>query len=264
MKPVRKGAPIRKIAPRGGKEAARRVKTSAARTPRRAKASVARAPRPVKPRPGQGATLRQHVLEIVARLKREYPDAHCELDHRNPYELLAATILSAQSTDKRVNLVTPALFHRYPAPAALAEADVETVEDLVRSTGFFRAKTKSLLGMARGIVERHGGVVPSSMEELTALPGVGRKTANVVLGNAFGLNEGIVVDTHVKRLAVRLGLTDETDPVKIEQALMPVVPREDWTILSHLLIFHGRRVCVARLPRCGECVLNDICPSARV
>ncbi|HEX6252240.1 MAG TPA: endonuclease III [Gemmatimonadaceae bacterium] len=234
-----------------------------ARTHRPAKPSPARATRPVRRRP-RGASRRQHVLEIVARLKREYPDAHCELDHRNPYELLAATILSAQSTDRRVNMVTPALFSRYPTPAALAEADVATVEDLVRSTGFFRAKTRSLLGMARGIVERHGGAVPSSMEHLTALPGVGRKTANVVLGNAFGLNEGIVVDTHVKRLVVRLGLTDETDPEKIEQVLMPLVPREDWTILSHLLIFHGRRVCVARLPRCGECVLNNICPSARV
>jgi endonuclease-3 len=216
------------------------------------------------PRPRRGAALRQHVLEIVARLKREYPDAHCELDHRNPYELLTATILSAQSTDKRVNMVTPALFRRYPTPAALADAAAESVEALIRSTGFFRAKTKSILGMARGIVDRHGGTVPASMDELTALPGVGRKTANVVLGNAFGLNEGIVVDTHVKRLVVRLGLTGETDPEKIEQVLMPLVPREDWTIFSHLLIFHGRRICVARLPRCGECVLNDICPSARV
>ena len=216
------------------------------------------------PRRKRGAALRQHVREIIAPLKLEYPDAHCELDHRNPYELLAATVLSAQSTDRRVNMVTPELFRRFPSPAALAGADVETVETLIRSTGFFRAKTRSLLGMARGIVERHGGVVPASMDELTALPGVGRKTANVVLGNAFGMNEGIVVDTHVKRLVVRLGTTSETDPEKIEQVLMPLVPREDWTILSHLLIFHGRRVCVARLPRCGECVLNDICPSARV
>jgi endonuclease III len=203
-------------------------------------------------------------VEIVARLKREYPDAHCELDHRNPYELLAATILSAQSTDRRVNMVTPALFKEYPHPGALAKADPEAVEALIRSTGFFRAKTRSLLGMARGVVERHGGTVPDSMDELTALPGVGRKTANVVLGNAFGKNEGIVVDTHVKRLVVRLGITSETDPEKVEQVLIPLVPREDWTILSHLLIFHGRRVCVARLPRCGDCVLNDICPSARV
>ncbi len=216
------------------------------------------------PRPRRGTALRQHIAEIVARLKREYPDAHCELDHRSPYELLAATILSAQSTDKRVNMVTPALFKRYPDPAELAEADAESVEALIRSTGFFRAKTRSLLGMARGIVERHGGTVPDSMDELTALSGVGRKTANVVLGNAFGKNEGIVVDTHVKRLVVRLGITNETDPEKVEQVLIPLVPRQDWTILSHLLIFHGRRVCVARLPRCGDCVLNDICPSARV
>jgi endonuclease III len=225
---------------------------------------AARAPGRRMPRPRRGAALRQHVGEIVVRLKREYPDAHCELDHRSPYELLAATILSAQSTDKRVNMVTPALFREYPSPAALAEADPLAVEALIRSTGFFRAKTRSLLGMARGIVERHGGTVPDSMDELTALPGVGRKTANVVLGNAFGKDEGIVVDTHVKRLVVRLGITSETDPEKVEQVLMPLVSRQDWTILSHLLIFHGRRVCVARLPRCGDCVLNDICPSARV
>jgi endonuclease-3 len=216
------------------------------------------------PRPNRRAALRQHIIEIIARLKREYPDAHCELDHRNPYELLTATILSAQSTDKRVNMVTPALFSRYPDAAALAEADPEAVETLIRSTGFFRAKTRSLLGMARGVVDRHDGRVPDTMDELTALPGVGRKTANVVLGNAFGRNEGIVVDTHVKRLVVRLGITSETDPERVEQVLMPLVSREDWTILSHLLIFHGRRVCVARLPHCGECVLNDICPSARV
>jgi endonuclease-3 len=228
--------------------------------PRSRKSAVGRRRKALK----RGAALRKHVLEIIARLKREYPNAHCELDHRNAYELLTATILSAQSTDKRVNMVTPALFRRYPDAAALSDADPEAVETLIKSTGFFRAKTRSLLGMARGIIERHGGRVPDTMDALTTLPGVGRKTANVVLGNAFGKNEGIVVDTHVKRLTVRLGMTNETDPEKVEQVLMALVPRADWTILSHLLIFHGRRVCVARLPRCGECVLNDICPSARV
>ena len=217
-----------------------------------------------KPRPRTRAALKAHVVEVIARLRREYPDAHTELDYQNAYQLLIATILSAQCTDKRVNMVTPKLFARYPDPQKLAQAKPSDVEQIIQSTGFFRAKTKSLLGMANALVERHRGRVPESMDELKQLPGVGRKTANVVLGNAFGKSEGIVVDTHVKRLVVRLGLTNETDPVKVEQVLMPLVPREDWTIFSHLLIFHGRRVCIARLPRCGECVLNDICPSARI
>jgi endonuclease III len=230
------------------KKRARKTAKPAARTPNRK----------------SGAALQQHVRRIIAVLKRAHPDAHCELDHRNAYELLVATILSAQTTDVRVNAVTPTLFRQYPDPDALAAADPVDVEEIVKSTGFFRAKTRSILGMARSVVEEHGGRIPDTMEELTALAGVGRKTANVVLGNAFGKNEGIVVDTHVKRLVVRLGITDETDPVKVEQALLPIVPRKDWTLFSHLLIFHGRRICVARLPRCGECVVNDICPSARV
>jgi len=204
------------------------------------------------------------VRRILALLKREYPTAHCELDHRTPYELLVATILSAQCTDQRVNLVTPALFAKYPTAAHLAEARPEGVEDLIRSTGFFRNKTKSLLGMAKALVERHGGRVPADMEQLRVLPGVGRKTANVVLGNAFGKNEGVTVDTHVTRLAGLLGLTRETDPLKIEQDLMKLVPRKDWTLVSHLLIWHGRRVCIARRPRCGECVLASLCPSSQV
>jgi endonuclease-3 len=178
--------------------------------------------------------------------------------------LLAATILSAQCTDKRVNMVTPELFRTYPDAESMSAAKSEELEEIIKSTGFFRNKTKSLLGMSAAVAERHGGVVPSTMDELVKLPGVGRKTANVVLGNAFGINEGVVVDTHVGRLAVRLGLTNETDPVKVEQALMPLFPRDDWALLSHLLIFHGRRVCFARNPACGECVLNDICPSARL
>jgi endonuclease-3 len=218
----------------------------------------------VKRKKKRGADLAAHALEILARLKKEYPDAHCELDFETPLQLLIATILSAQCTDKRVNMVTPELFRRYPDAKSLASADVTELEDMIRSTGFFRNKTKSLLGMSNAVTDTHGGEIPSTMEELVNLPGVGRKTANVVLGNAFGLNEGIVVDTHVGRLSVRLGLTNETDPVKVEQALMPLIPPQDWTLVAHLLIFHGRRVCLAKTPRCESCVLADLCPSARV
>jgi endonuclease-3 len=199
----------------------------------------------------------------VSRLKREYPDAHCELDHRTPFELLVATILSAQCTDARVNQVTPVFFARFPTAQALSQADRAEVEQIIRSTGFFRNKTKSLLGMAQALVERHGGQVPADMEQLRVLPGVGRKTANVVLGNAFGIKEGITVDTHVARLSNLLGLSREHDPLKIERDLMAQVPRASWTLVSHLLIWHGRRVCIARRPRCAGCVLRDRCPSAR-
>jgi endonuclease III len=207
---------------------------------------------------------RERTGEIVRRLKREYPDATCSLVHRNPYELLTATILSAQCTDERVNMVTPALFERYPSPGLLADARQEDVEELIRSTGFFRSKAKSLLGMAAAVTERHDGEVPRTMDELVKLPGVGRKTANVVLGNAFGLTEGVVVDTHVKRLSGRLGLTRQTDPEKVEPDLMKLVARDDWTLLPHLFIYHGRAVCKAPTPRCELCVLADICPSSRV
>jgi endonuclease III len=202
--------------------------------------------------------------EVYARLLRTYPDAHCALDYQTPLQLLVATILSAQCTDKRVNMVTPALFARYPTARALAEARLEDVEDMIKSTGFFRNKAKSIVGMANAVVDAHGGDVPATMDALVALPGVGRKTANVVLGNAFTQNEGIVVDTHVARVSARLGLTRETDPVRIEQDLMPLFPREQWTMLSHLLIEHGRQICIARTPRCEICPLNDICPSSRV
>lgn len=202
--------------------------------------------------------------EIFERLHRAYPDAKCALDFTSPYQLLVATILSAQCTDKRVNMVTPALFARYPDAAALAAAKQEDVEELIKSTGFFRNKAKSLIGMAAALVERHGGAVPAEMDALVVLPGVGRKTANVILGNAFGKNEGIVVDTHVTRLSNRLALTGESDAVKIEQALVPLFPRERWTMLSHLLIEHGRQVCDARVPKCGACFLADVCPSALV
>ena len=198
---------------------------------------------------------------VLERLKAEYPDAHCELDYRNPFELLCATILSAQCTDVRVNMVTPVLFARYPDAESLSVARQEDVEEIVRTTGFFRAKAKSLIGMGGMLVDRFGGEVPRTVAELVPLPGVGRKTANVVLGNAFGINDGIVVDTHVQRLARRLGLTREADPIGIEKALMPLFPRDDWALLSHLLIWHGRRRCFARKPDCAACVVKEICPS---
>ena len=210
------------------------------------------------------APARERAPEIYRRLDKEYPDAKCALDHRNPYELLVATILSAQCTDKRVNMVTPALFARYPDAAAMADANPDELQDMIRSTGFFRNKAKSLLGMSSAVAAQHGGSVPGSMEQLVKLPGVGRKTANVVLGNAFDLNEGVVVDTHVARLSNRLALSRQTDPVKIEQDLIALFPREQWTMLAHLLISHGREICDARRPLCEQCVLNDLCPSSRV
>ncbi len=208
--------------------------------------------------------LRKRAQLILRRLQKEYPDAHCELDHRNAFELLCATILSAQCTDARVNMVTPTLFERYPTPEALAMAKPEDVEEIIRSTGFFRNKTKSLIGMANAVVAGHGGTIPDTMDQLRVLPGVGRKTANVILGNAFGKNEGVTVDTHVSRLSQLLGLTRNTDPERIERDLMELFPQPAWTLLSHLLIFHGRRICIARRPKCGECVLVDLCPSALI
>ncbi|MBI2169715.1 MAG: endonuclease III [Actinobacteria bacterium] len=205
--------------------------------------------------------LRQQADGVLVRLKREYPKAECALDHRNPYELLVATILSAQCTDERVNMVTPALFERYPSPADLAAADPDDVERMIQSTGFFRSKTKSLLTMARGVEERFGGEIPVERDDLTTLGGVGRKTANVVRSVAFG-EPGLPVDTHVTRLSRRLGLTKHTDAVKIEFDLMPLFPPEEWGPLSLRLIQHGRRVCIARRPKCGECALADICPAA--
>jgi endonuclease-3 len=202
--------------------------------------------------------------EIIARLKQAYPDARCALDYRNPYELLCATILSAQCTDARVNMVTPTLFARYPTPFELARADPADVEEIIKSTGFFRNKTKSLIGMAQAVVADHDGEIPRTMEELRKLPGVGRKTANVVLGNAYSVNEGVTVDTHVTRLSGLLGLSQGNDAIKIEQELMHHYPREDWGLLSHLLISHGRQVCIARRPKCGDCVLARLCPSSLV
>ncbi len=202
--------------------------------------------------------------KIIARLKREYPDATCALNHHSALELVVATILSAQCTDARVNMVTPHLFAKYRTAADYAAADPRVMEKEIQSTGFFRNKTKSIIGMAQALVERHAGEVPQTMQELTALPGVGRKTANVILGTWFKKNEGVVVDTHVHRLSRLLGLTRQDDPVKIEQDLMEIVPRDDWTWFSHTLIQHGRTVCIARRPRCADCVLNRLCPSSQV
>lgn len=196
---------------------------------------------------------------ILDRLEIAHPEATCALRHRNPFELLTATILSAQCTDRRVNEVTPALFARFPAPADLASARPAELQDLIRSTGFFRAKAKSLIGCARALVERHGSEVPKSLDVLVKLPGIGRKTANVVLGHAYGINEGIAVDTHVKRVANRLGLVREEDPVKIEAELMALIPSRRWTQTTDLLIFHGRKICDARRPACGRCPLFALC-----
>ncbi len=201
---------------------------------------------------------------IYRILEETYPDAHCALDHRNAFELTVATILSAQCTDERVNQVTPELFRAFPDAGSLAGARTREVERIIHSTGFYRNKAKNLVGMAEAVLERHGGEIPHTMEELVKLPGVGRKTANVVLGNAFGIDEGIVVDTHVKRLSNRLGWTRHADPVKVEEDLVRLVPRERWTMLSHILIFHGRQVCSARKPRCGECPVSHLCPSSSV
>ena len=217
---------------------------------------------PAQARRESARARRQRTEEILARLRREYSDAHTALDHRDAFELLVATILSAQCTDKRVNEVTPALFRRFPTPRDLAGASLAELEELVRTTGFYHNKARALLGLGQALMTEHGGKVPASMEELRRLPGVGRKTANVVLGNAFGQNVGVVVDTHVQRLTRRLGLTAEGDPEKIERDLMALVPQRDWTLWSNLLIAHGRKVCQARRPLCASCVVADLCPSA--
>jgi len=207
---------------------------------------------------------RKRIRPIIDKLKGQYPDAHCELRHKNPLQLLVATILSAQCTDVRVNIVTKDLFRKYKTVRDYAEADPEEFQNDIRSTGFFRNKTKSILSMAQGLVEKHDGKVPDTMEELVALAGVGRKTANVVLGNAFGKNEGVVVDTHVTRISNKLKLTNTKDAVKIEKDLVKLVPRDDWTLFSHLLIWHGRDICPARRPKCEICPLNHLCPGAEV
>ena len=202
------------------------------------------------------------VEAILDGLETLYPDVDCELDRETPFQLLCATILSAQCTDERVNQVTPELFRRYPTPAALAKAPLPTLEKIIRTTGFFRQKAKSLKGSATALVTKFGGELPKTIDELTTLPGVARKTANVVLGTAFGIAEGVVVDTHIQRLAMRLGLTRKIDPKDIERDLMNVLPRDRWIRAGHQLIWHGRRVCFARKPNCAACTLAPFCPSA--
>lgn len=203
---------------------------------------------------------KKRVLEMIKRLKKKFPDAQIELNFKNPIELLVAVILSAQCTDKRVNLVTPVLFKKYKTVKDYAKANVKTFEKEIHSTGFYRAKAKSIIGACREIVKRFGGKVPNQMEDLVTLPGVGRKTANVILGNVYGI-PGIVVDTHMKRIANRLKLTNHEDPVKIEFELNDVIPKKEWTLFSHLIIWHGRRTCFARKPNCADCLVNDLCPS---
>ncbi len=206
---------------------------------------------------------KKRIMEIIKRLEREYGKPGTALKFNNPFELLVAVVLSAQCTDDRVNKITPTLFKRFPGPKEMAEAGLEEVEELVRSCSFYRNKAKNIHAAARMIVEKFGGKVPDNMEDLIKLPGVARKTANVVLYNAFGKNEGIAVDTHVKRLVKRLGICEEKDPVKIEKELMEIVPRDYWGPVTYLLIEHGRRVCKAKKPDCARCVLRDICPSAK-
>jgi endonuclease III len=217
-------------------------------------------PRTAKPNPDRRLQSRQ----VVRGLAQLYPDSECALHFRNPFELLVATILSAQCTDKRVNLVTPVLFERFPDPKALSQADPQELESIIHSTGFFRAKAKNLRAMASALVDQHDGLVPEDLDAMTDLPGVGRKTAHVVLGTAFGHPSGVVVDTHVKRVAYRLGLCDSTDPVKIEHEIAANVARKEWINLSHRLIEHGRTICAAQKPKCDECGLAAMCPKVGV
>jgi len=205
------------------------------------------------------APTKQLVKDILDILEKTHPEARCALEHRNPFELAVATILSAQCTDERVNMVTPLLFDRFPTAERLAAADPGEVEGIIKSTGFFRAKTKSIIGFAQGLLERHGGVFPRTIPEMTKLPGIGRKTANVVLGHAFDVNEGIAVDTHVLRVSNRLGIAQGDDPLKVEAQLMALVPQERWTRTTDLVIFHGRKICDARRPACGRCPVFHLC-----
>ncbi|HEX4961711.1 MAG TPA: endonuclease III [Thermoanaerobaculia bacterium] len=238
-------------------------------TPSKTVKTAARRPGPPGITPGQARkesrrARRERVAEIIARLHREDPNPRIALDFETPLQLLVATILAAQSTDVQINKVTPALFRRYPEARDFAGADMAELEELVKSTGFFHNKARAVKSLGIALMTSHGGEVPARMEALVELPGVGRKTANVVLGNAFGLNEGVVVDTHVHRLSRRLGLTEEDDPVKIERDLTAIVPQEQWTLFSLLLIDHGRKTCQARRPDCGHCPIAELCPSAEV
>ncbi len=213
----------------------------------------------MRAKPGSKAA-KEQAAAVTMGLAKEYGDAECALVHKNPFELLVATILSAQCTDQRVNMVTPDLFKKWPTPQAMAKAEIGQLERTIQSTGFFRNKAKNILGCSQKLVELHGGKLPQTLEELVKLPGIGRKTANVVLGTAFGIPSGVVVDTHVTRLCNRLGLTKQTNAVKIEQDLIKLLPQEEWINFSHRLIHHGRRICNARKPLCGKCMLLEICP----
>jgi endonuclease-3 len=263
------GKPARTQAEKAGKPARAQPgkATGKPAKPARAEAATA-AGKPGKPARAKAAApapaRAPDVPRLLALLAQTWPEAHVELDHESAYELLVATILSAQSTDKRINQVTPALFSAYPNARSLAGADQVELEEQIRSTGFFRMKAKHLLGMARTVVERHDGEIPRTMDELIALPGVARKTANVVLGSFFGIPSGVVVDTHVQRVARRLGLTEESDPEKIERDLMKAIPRERWIDFAHQLIWHGRRICFSQKPACDICPLAPLCPSAGI
>ncbi len=234
-------------------------RTMTGRKPARGKATAV--PPKAKPQPlGSPAEVKRRAGQVVRALKKEYPEVHCALVHNSPFELLVATILSAQCTDARVNIVTPPLFKEYPDPAAFAAAPLPAIEKAIQSTGFYRNKAKSIKAASTAIVDHHGGEVPGTLDELVNLAGVGRKTANVVLGVAFGKATGVVVDTHVGRLSRRLGLTANDDAVKVEADLMAIIPKREWIDFSHRLIAHGRQVCIARKPKCDVCVMNDFCP----
>ena len=227
-----------------------------------AKAATAAAPAKVASKPAKRPKTAGDALALYTAIRERHADAHCELDHKNPFELIVATVLSAQSTDVMVNKITPELFRRWPGPKQLAAAEPAEVEQVLSKIGMFRQKTKNIVGLSKLLLEQHGGQVPRTLDELVKLPGVGRKTANVVLGVAFGMPEGVVVDTHVQRISQRLGLTRNTEPIEIEQDLMKLFDRTLWDPLSHTLIFHGRRICTARKPACAACPAAELCPSA--
>ena len=238
-------------------------KTTAKKRPAKsAKKAAAKTPTAKKARKPQLKTSPERIAKIIAGLQKAYPDATCALVHSNAWELLVSTILSAQCTDARVNMVTPTLFRRFPTPAAMAKAPLPEIEELIRTTGFFRNKAKSISGAAKGVVERFGGKVPETMDEILTLPGVARKTGNVVLGVAYNVAEGIVVDTHVLRLSRRLELTLNTEPKKVEQDLVKIIRKDHWIDFSHELILHGRAICIARKPRCADCTIERECDSS--
>jgi endonuclease-3 len=260
---------MKKVATKAVKESAKRLARASARTshsPVGEKARAIAATEPVAPKAKRGKTTRplapERVAAILDGLQKAYPKAVCALNHRSAWELVVATILSAQCTDVRVNLVTPELFKAFPTPKAMAAASLPELEELIRTTGFFRNKAKSIQGAGRVVTDEYGGKVPQTMEELLRIPGVARKTANVVLGSWFGIAVGVVVDTHVLRLSRRLELTNETTPEKVEQNLMKVIPQTKWIDFSHEVIFHGRQICIARKPRCADCTLERLCNSS--